>query len=109
MTNKPMEEAVPLFICQSQMTGEQVKRIELETKDQHTSDLWRQQRVGRITASNFHHVHTKAESLGSTGGRTRRKILGTAQWCLTCSMNQRIRAIHTEIQINRFIKRVTFL
>jgi hypothetical protein len=63
---KPVEEAVPLFISNSQMTSEQVVKIERETRDQHSSDAWRKQRIGRITASNFHKVYTKTETIMKT-------------------------------------------
>ena len=62
MKNRAMEETVLLFICQSQLTVEQVKRIECETRNQHASDPWRQQQMGRITASYFH-VYTKTEAI----------------------------------------------
>ena len=61
-----MEEAVPLLICTSQITSEQVMRVEHETRRQHASDAWRQQRIGRITASNFHKVYTKSETIINT-------------------------------------------
>ena len=54
--NEAVEVAAPMFICQSQMT-------EFETKVQQRSYLWRQHRVGKLTASNFHHVYTKTESV----------------------------------------------
>ena len=64
--NKSVEEAVPLFICTSQITSEQVMRVEHETRGQHASDTWRQQRIGRIIASNFHKVYTKSETIMKT-------------------------------------------
>lgn len=61
--NKIVGVVAPLFISKLQMTADQVKRIEHETKAQHKSYLWRQHRVGRITASNFHQVYMKTESI----------------------------------------------
>ena len=37
--NKSVEEAVPLFICKSQITSEQVMRVEHETRGQHASRI----------------------------------------------------------------------
>ena len=62
--NKTVKVVVPMFISESQLNADQVKRIELETKGQHKNYLWRQHRVGRITASNFHQsMYTKTESI----------------------------------------------
>ena len=72
MKGKSVEEAVPLFIYNSQMTTEQVMMIERETRYQHSSDTWRQQRVGRITASNFHRVYTKTETIMKTRKNSRK-------------------------------------
>ncbi len=59
----PLEEATTLFLTETQISQEQVKRIEQETREQHSNPLWRQQRIGRITASNFHNIHTKTETI----------------------------------------------
>ena len=59
----PLKEATTLFLTETQISQEQAKRIEKETREQHSSPLWRQQRIGRITASNFHQVHTKTETI----------------------------------------------
>ena len=45
------------------MTTDQVRRVEIETRGQSKNDLWHQQRVGRVTASNFHTFHTKAQTI----------------------------------------------
>ncbi|CAH3151806.1 unnamed protein product, partial [Porites lobata] len=45
------------------MTSDQVKRVETETRGQSNNDSWHQQRVGRVTASNFHKFHTKAQTI----------------------------------------------
>ena len=56
--NLPLEEAVPLFIQECELSEKQVKHIEVQTKGQHTNESWKEQRNGRITASNFHTVST---------------------------------------------------
>lgn len=61
--NKPLDEIVPLFIQECQLSEEQVKHIEVQTKGQHTNTSWKEQRNGRITASNFHTVSTKCQTL----------------------------------------------
>ena len=63
MKEKPLEYTAPLFLKEYQMTAHQVKRVEIETRGQSTNDLWHQQRIGRVTASNFHTYHTKAQSI----------------------------------------------
>ena len=59
----PVEQATTHFLIESQITKDQVKKFEQETKQQHSNPLWRKQRIGRITASNFHMVHTKTETI----------------------------------------------
>ena len=54
MKGKPLEYTAQLFLKECQMTADQVKRVEIETRGQSTNDLWHQQRIGRVTASNFH-------------------------------------------------------
>ncbi len=39
MKDKSLEEAVPLFICKSQITSDQDMRVEHETRGQHASDI----------------------------------------------------------------------
>ena len=61
--NMPLEEAVPLFIQECQMSEEQVRHIEIKTKGQHANASLKEQRNGRITASNFHTVSTNCQTL----------------------------------------------
>ena len=63
MKGKPSEHTAPLFLKECQMTSDQVKRVETETRGQSNNDSWHQQRVGRVTASNFHKFHTKAQTI----------------------------------------------
>lgn len=63
MKGKPLEHTAPLFLKECQMTTDQVKQVEIETRGQSTNDLWHKQRIGRVTASNFHTFHTKAQSI----------------------------------------------
>ena len=51
---KPLEETVPKFLEYAQMSVDAVKRVEIETRGQGINPLWKQQRTGRVTASNFH-------------------------------------------------------
>ena len=73
MKSKPLEEAAPLFIQHSQMTSAQVKQIELETQGQSSNSLWKQQRLGRITASKFHQISTKTETVLKHRGKHTKK------------------------------------
>ena len=63
LRTKPLEETAPAFLEYCQMTSEQANRIERESRGQHSNAVWQEQRIGRITASNFHQVFTKAETL----------------------------------------------
>ena len=73
MKGKPLEYTAPLFLKECQMTADQVKRVEIETRGQSTNDLWHQQRIGRVTASNFHTYHTKAQAILNRKGQNVRK------------------------------------
>ncbi len=64
----PLEEATTLFLTETQISQEQVKRIK-----QHSNPLWRQQRIGRITASNFHNIHTKTGTIIKRKGTSSKK------------------------------------
>ena len=56
------------------MTADQVKRVKIETRGQSANDLWHQQRIGRVTASNFHTYHTKAQYILNQKGQNVKKI-----------------------------------
>ncbi|CAH3022078.1 unnamed protein product, partial [Porites evermanni] len=73
MKGKPLEYTAPIFLKECQMTADQVKRVEIETRGQNTNDLWHQQRIGRVTASNFHTYHTKAQSILNRKGQNVKK------------------------------------
>ena len=73
MKGKPLEYTAQLFLKECQMTADQVKRVEIETRGQSTNDLWHQQRIGRVTASNFHTYHTKAQSILNRKGQNVKK------------------------------------
>ena len=73
MKGKPLQHTAPLFLKECQMTADQVKRVEIETQGQNTNDLWYQQRKGRVTASNFHTFHTKAQSILNRRGQNDKK------------------------------------
>ena len=61
---KTMDELVLPFLEALQINGAEFKqKIEEETRDQHLSEQWRNQRLGRITASIIHDVMTKTESI----------------------------------------------
>ena len=75
MKEKPLEYTAPLFLKECQMTADQVKRVEIETRGQSTNDLWHQQRIGRVTASNFHTYHTKAQSILNQKGKNVKKTV----------------------------------
>ena len=63
MKGKPLEHTAPLFLKECQMTTDQVRRVEIETCGQSKNDLWHQQRVDRVTVSNFHTFHTEAQTI----------------------------------------------
>ena len=71
--NKPLEQVAPLFLEYCQLTNEQTMRIEKETRGQHSNSVWQEQRKGRVTASNFHQVFTKAETILKGRGKGSKK------------------------------------
>lgn len=73
MKGKPLEQTAPLFLKDCQMTKDQVARVEVETRGQSTNELWYQQRIGRVTASNFHTFHTKAQTILNRKGHSDKK------------------------------------
>jgi len=60
---KTMDELVLPFLEALQINDAEKQKIEEETRDQHLSEQWRNQRLGRITASIIHDVMTKTESI----------------------------------------------
>lgn len=56
------------FMSKLTFSDKQLDELEKATKDQAKSDMWRKQRIGRITASNFHEVHSKVKSISSSRG-----------------------------------------
>ena len=56
------------------MTTDQVSRVEIETRGQSANDLWHQQRIGRVTASNFHTFHTKAQTILNRKGKNAKPV-----------------------------------
>ena len=61
--SKTCEEIASSFLEHCQMTNDEVKRVEIETRGQSGNKMWFDQQEGRITASNFHTYHTKMESI----------------------------------------------
>ena len=52
-----------MFSQKLSSSAENVVELEKATRSQAKSELWKNQRKGRITASNFHNVHTKVTTL----------------------------------------------
>ena len=60
---KSVEEIVPQFWEFTQISVDKIKRLEIETRGQAKNLPWKQHRTGRVTASDFHTVSSKSESL----------------------------------------------
>ena len=60
LTNK---ENIDLFTKSIAVTKEEIEKIKVITKQQSESDIWFDQRKGRITASKFHQVFTRMNTL----------------------------------------------
>ena len=73
MKDQPLEHTASLFLKKCQMTTDQMGSVEVETRGQRTNDLKHQHRIGRVTASNFHTCHTKAQSFLYTKGQNDKK------------------------------------
>ena len=57
------EVRMTTFMQAISLSPEQCQAIELSTRGQSTSDIWVQQRKGRITASGAHAIHTKVNTI----------------------------------------------
>ena len=68
-SGKTLEGITPLFIEHCQLSFEQVHQIEISTRGQHKNDAWFEQRSGRITASRFHEVATKSDTIMKKRGK----------------------------------------
>ena len=65
-------ELATLFSQHLSFNDANIKELEKATRGQSASRHWMNQRQGRITASNFHDLHTKVKKLlgnGGTGGK----------------------------------------
>lgn len=58
-----VKENIDLFTKTLKLTNEQINLIYTITKKQSESNIWFNQRKGRITASKFHQVYTRVNSL----------------------------------------------
>lgn len=56
------------FMDRLTFSSRQLDELEKATKGQSTNRMWKKQRTGRITASNFHEVHTKVKSIIASKG-----------------------------------------
>ena len=68
-SGKTLEVITPLFIEHCQLSSEQVHQIEISTRGQHKNNAWFEQRSGRITASRFHEVATKCDTIMKKRGK----------------------------------------
>lgn len=59
------------FMDKLTFSSKQLDELEKATKGQSSNRMWKKQRVGRITASNFHEVHTKVKSILASKGSTK--------------------------------------
>lgn len=56
------------FMNRLTFSDRQLDELEKATKGQSSNRMWKKQRAGRITASNFHEVHTKVKSISASRG-----------------------------------------
>ena len=57
------ETDVSKFVKEISLNDEEIVTIEQETRKQHYSQEWKNQRYGRITASIFHRVSSKVRNI----------------------------------------------
>ena len=57
--NLSKQENIDIFTKSFLLEAPSIKNIHQETKKQRESDIWYQQRLGRMTASNFYRISTK--------------------------------------------------
>ena len=56
------------FMERLTFSEKQLDELEKATKEQASSVMWKKQRLGRITASNFHEVHAKVKAITASRG-----------------------------------------
>ena len=61
--NLTKQENIDIFTKSHLLEAASIENIYQETKKQSESDIWYQQRLGRMTASNFYRISTKTRSL----------------------------------------------
>ena len=67
--NASEDELTRLFSEKLSFNDSNIKELEKATRNQSSQNIWKEQRKGRITASNFHDVYTKVETLLRMRGR----------------------------------------
>ena len=73
--NKTMEINVQQFTTNLKLTEKQIVDVYEKTKQQSNSDDWFEQRRGRITASKFHQVFTRVNTLNRSLNESAEKLI----------------------------------
>ena len=75
--NLSKQENIEIFTKSLLLEAPSIENIYQETKKQHESDIWYQQWLGRMTASNFYRISTKTQSLQNNISNNANSLLKT--------------------------------
>ena len=62
------DEKVSTFLKSLQISTEMASRLEIKTKGQSENELWKQARIGWLTASKHHEIYTKVNTIAKSTG-----------------------------------------
>ena len=62
------DEKVSTFLKSLQIRTEMASRLEIKTKGQSENELWKQARIGWLTASKHHEIYTKVNTIAKSTG-----------------------------------------
>ena len=71
------EENIEIFTKSLLLEAPSIENIYQKTKKQRESDIWYQQRLGRMTASNFYRISTKTQSFQNNISNNTSSLLKT--------------------------------
>ena len=62
------DEKVSTFLKSLSISTENASRLEIKTRGQSENELWKQARIGRLTASKHHDIYTKVNTIAKSTG-----------------------------------------
>ena len=81
------DEKVSTFLKSLSISTEKASRLEIKTRGQSENDLWKQARIGRLTASKHHDIYTKVNTIAKSTGVIKPKTTPLVKQILFHNMN----------------------